>query len=405
MAGSQQLLDSLSNDQLHLVEIIARPWMVGNMADSLGWPTWDFVRRRFRTNRASAPDANEVLGSLPVVVSPSFTNGSYSLWWRTEPRAGALRPEERVGLTIAGLSHLRAEKANHQAPDLAAICLDIVTRAAQEERALGEEQDWWEVASGEFDLRRDRLSGQGDPVEIVGQVLVHEFRPLAVPSTNYNYLIRYGNDMFAPFAHADSVEQYLAVAARLASADAESDLPVSPLALPAALDYLGLAVRVHPRWDVREPLVDLPGFEAAASVAQLPGTRAEFDQRCSDLWNIVGRLRAPRGSDEDYRARNWDPTAKRSLNNLVIWLENELGCEEYEVVCTEAVKVLKAVGKIRQESQHRSQTTSANREDGLTLMGLPSLVTDWPAAWSAVLHRCADAVHAITLAIRRAETR
>lgn len=165
----------------------------------------------------------------------------------------------------------------------------------------------------------------------------------------------------------------------------------------------GLAVRVHPSWDVREPLVDLPGFEAATSVGQLPGNRAEFDQRCSDLWNIIGRLRVPRGSDEEYRDHQWSPASKGSLNDLVIWLEQELGREEYEATCAEAVQVLRAVRKVRQESQHRNQTTSAARENGLALLGLPSLVTDWPAAWTAVLGRCADAVHAVALAVRRTE--
>lgn len=405
MAASHSLLEDLSDDQLHLVHVIARPWVVGNLADNLGWPTWDFIRRRFRTNRPSAPDAADVLASLPAIVSLSFVGGPYGLWWRTEPRAGTLRPDERVGLTIAGLGHLKPERANQAAPDLVAVCLDIVTRAAHDEAALGEGQDWWQVAAGEFDLRRDRLSHQGDPVEIVGQVLLHEFRPLAVPSTNYNYLVRYGNGLFAPFKNVDSVEQYLAVAARLASKEEGPELPASPLALPAALDYLGLAVRARPSWDVREPLVDLPGFEAAASVGQLPGTRAEFDQHCSDLWNILGRLRVPRGSDQEYRDRQWNPAAKGSINDLMIWLVRELGREEYEVTCSEAVRVLRAVGRVRQESQHRSPGTSAAREDGLALLGLPSLVTDWPAAWSAVLQRCADAVHAVTLAVRRAEAR
>lgn len=393
------LLADLDEDQLHLIDVVARPWRVSNLADQLGWPTWDFVRRRFELNRPQAPSAEEVLGSLPTI---QVSQRTYGLVWRTEPASGLLRPTERVGLTMAGLSHLHPRPSDVSLVDLVAMCLGIIQQAVNLEAELAEEMDWTQVASGRLDLRTECF-GQNStaPVEIVGQVLIREFVPLAASTSQHNYEVSCGQGKFKLFARVTTIEDYLFVADSLAKEETAPELPPSPLALPAALDYLGLAVRAHAEWNVNDDLVALPGFEAAASVCQLPSSHAEFEQRCSELWNIIGRLRVPEAAAAAYKDRNWEN--KGSLNSLDIWLHQHVGTEEYDLTCRQAIATLRALGKVRQGGQHASRSTKTNRSMALHLLGLPDLITDWASAWGTLLDQSARAVHAISMAVRRSQ--
>jgi hypothetical protein len=46
-----------------------------------------------------------------------------------------------------------------------------------------------------------------------------------------------------------------------------------------------------------------------------------------------------------------------SINNLVIWLKDQLGPEGYEAACAQAIGTLRSIGWVWQGSQHASVTT------------------------------------------------
>lgn len=398
------LLAELDPDQRNLIGLLGRPWMVNQLADAVGWPVWDFVRRRFAVNYPDAPPAADVLGSLPVITSPAFYRGSYGLWWRTQSPGLELQPGERVGLTIAGLEHLercfRDDKIPR--PRLVSVCLDILRMAAAKEEDLVADDDWTRPAAASLDLRSDRFRRDpSPPVEIVGQVLQHEYMPLARASTNFNYDVPLGPGGLARFKDVDTAADFLRVLDSMRTVSEQVDLPASPLGLPATLDYLGLLVAQHPAWTEARPLLNLTDFDAAASIVLPPPDRPTFDQRCSSLWNILGHLCVPEGSHADYAREGWNPETKGSINNLTIWLTNNLDPNEAGD-CQLAITSLRAIGHVRQGSQHASASTSAKRTKAMTGLGIPVPVTNWPGAWNAILLRAAAAVYVIAGAVRRA---
>lgn len=397
------LLGELRPDQKDLIALLGRPWMVDHLEDTAGWPVWDFVRRRFAINHPEGPPAEDVLGSLPLITSPAFYNGSYGLWWRSQSPGLALQPDERVGLTIAGLEHLERcfNDDKPKKPRLVSVCLDILRAAAAKEEDLLADSDWTKPASGSLDLRTERFRGAANPpVEIIGQVLQHEYMPLTRASTKYNYEIALGRGWLSRFSEVATAADYLRILDSMTTTASDADLPSSPLGLPATLDYLGLLLAQHPGWTEPRPVLNLADFDAAASILLLPADRPTFDQRCSSLWNIFCHLRVPPGSDADYTLEGWNPNAKGSLNNFAIWLKRNLDPDEARN-CQQALTHLRAIGHVRQGSQHASASTAAKRTKAMTRLGIPYPVTNWPDAWNAVLSTAAASLYVIAVAVRR----
>lgn len=378
--------------------------MVNDLADTRGWPVWDFVRRRFAINHPESPSAADVLASLPVITSSAYYRGSYGLWWRSGHKGTALQPDERVGLTIAGLEHLERHFADDviEKTRLVGVCLDILRQAASKEEGIVADSDWTKPASGSYDLRSERFRGfQNPPVEILGQVLQHEYMPLARKSSNFNYEVPLGLAGLARFQDVQSAAAYLRVVESMRTLSEHVDFPASPLGLPATLDYLGLLLAQHPEWKEDRPFLHLTNFDEAASILVPPADRPAFDQRCSNLWNILGHLRVPQGSDVDYERENWSPATKGSINTLAIWLKNNVD-QDAQDDCQTAISCLRAIGRIRQGSQHASSSTSIKRNRAMAELGIPEPVTSWPEAWETILAHTAAAAYSVAGAVRRA---
>lgn len=390
------LLEPLAADQQALIEIIGRPIVTGRPIDSLGWPVWDFVKRKFERNTGA--DVGPVLASLPTIPRAVETlDGPYGLWWRTGHPNASIAPGERVGLTIAGLHHLGADLGGPGSPlpNPVAAILGILAGAARDEVAL-DSDDWWLVTRSSRDLRSVMGGREDSPVEIVGATLQHEYEPLVQGVSQFNYELTIGDGRFAPFLEVADVADYLS---RLRpSSNTESvGLPDSPLALPGVLDYLGRILCDQPGWGAERRLVRLRDFVSAAVVTQPPSTAADFEQRLSALWTIVGHFDVPAVAPARY-PQAWGES-QTSVNRLVIWLEDHAlefaGTDQ----CKTAIATIRNIGRLRQGAQHSSASTRATALKAQNEMGLPAIITDYPAAWATVLSKVAAAFYTLCLGV------
>lgn len=370
--------------------------MADRVEDQLGWPVWDFVRRKFERNRLGE-SAEVVLASLPSIPRPDIpTEGPYGLWWRGEHSTAAITPRDRIGLTIPGLHHLTPllDRVT-ELPEPATALLRIIKDAADAEAAL-DADDWWELSRGELDLRGLLGSREPAPTALLGRVLQHEFVPLATQTGQFVYTLVLGEGTFAPFAGVADVADYLF---RLPTANDASvlELPRSPLTLPAVLDYLERILAGHPAWGAQHRLVRLPDFSTAAVIVEPPSAAAEYGQRLSSLWTIFGRMQVPEADPAEYANRGWREDG--SLNRFDVWLAINIpefaGSDQGKA----ALRTIRDLGKLRQAAQHSNADTQRVARTAQRRFGLPAVIVDHGVAWATVLEKVANAVYTICVAL------
>jgi len=390
------LLEPLTADQQSLIQVIGRPIVSGRPIDSLGWPVWDFVKRKFERN--TGVDVGPVLASLPTIPREAGTlDGPYGLWWRTGHANASIASGERVGLTIAGLHHLGVGLGGPRSPlpDPVTAILGILAGAARDEVALDSE-DWWLVTRGSIDLRSVMGGREDSPVEIVGATLQHEYEPLAQGVNQFNYELTIGDGRLARFLEVTDVADYLSRLRPSSNAELVG-LPDSPLPLPGVLDYLGRILRDQPGWGAERHLVRLRDFTSAAVVTQPPSTGAEFEQRLSALWSIVGHFDVPAVLPARY-PKDWGDS-QTSINRLLIWLQDQTPEFAGTDQCKTAIATIRNIGRLRQGAQHSSASTRATALKAQYEMDLPAIITDYSAAWATVLSKVAAAFYTLCLGV------
>lgn len=99
------LIAPLSADQLALLEAIVRPVVAAHdHGGNSEWPAWAYVEDHLEADHPSL-DPLQIFRSLPTV--HGLPGGRrYGLAWRADNRTTDPTPEERVGLSIAGLYQL-----------------------------------------------------------------------------------------------------------------------------------------------------------------------------------------------------------------------------------------------------------------------------------------------------------
>ena len=397
-AVNHPLLEALDAAQAAMILTIGCPIATDRPLDQHGWPTWDFTKRKFEHNRPG--DAEQVLASLSAIQRFGTLEGPYGLWWRAGNSNATLAPGERLGLTIPGLHHLTDVLPHgvHKLPKPAAAVLNIIRGAAEAEGEL-DSDDWWSVTRGSLDLR-ERMGSRSDlPVEIIGTVLQHEFAPLAVGTTQFNYELPLGEGRYTAFQGVADTADYLSRIDIPVPPGAVA-LPTSPLALPAVLDYLGLILMQHPEWGRERRLVRLPDFQSASQVTQMPASASEFEQCLSALWTVTGHLDVPEADPSKYEQRGWGES-RGSLNSLTIWLADNAGEFGASDQCAAAIKTIRNVGTLRQAVQHSNSATRMSAQRARADLGLPTVIVDYPAAWNTILEDVAASFYSICLGVTR----
>lgn len=337
-------------DQQKLIDL------VGDVYLKYGeWPGWAYVEEAM--DRAGLPAAL-VLASLP-----RDTHNYGHLW---PMRTGAPRPEDRVGLTIAGLAKLSgAEQIVNSFVRLVAamgtiregIRLDPFT----DTRTTVTRADIVAIA-GEFEENEGRLLDmmQKEPA-------TWHCQPNRLATGDWTIVLAPEIRRFAAVSRADD---YLARQYEYTSPLAQEPEPqmASPFTLPAAIDYLDVV------WQLRfgKPLVTPPGVERSARLAFTATSAEEADSRLSALAELLKNLQVE-GVKE--------VKGGHALERLGPYLCSVLPEEAHERV-RNAVAVLDAARRLRVAGQHHSAQRGA--VGAYEVLGLRYPVENWPAAWEHI---------------------
>ncbi len=411
--ANHPLLIGLTPEQLALLRVIAWPLRSGQITDDRGWPVWDGVRRRFEHDLPEV-DIEQVLASLPRLPPSERWPGGYSLWWRWDLRRSTFTPgrDEQVGLTIAGLYTL----ARHdREPALAAdLIVELIREAASREAAVPIDE-MWTVADERLDGRQAlrahdtggqiRLSGttvEGEPVEItlsvstIGRVLCRDYLSFASRLPPHDFEISYGQGYLRHFSQVRNAPDYLDRIATLAQKDTNTPTHQALLPLPETLDFLAYVLHADPTWKTSDGKLLTAGQGLIAPIAGLRApatTQAEFLDRVSALWTVLGALNVPAPAAEELSSRGWQVTG--TLNSMQIWLENRFGPQLYEDLITEEFKIIRAAQKTRNYGAHPSGSTATEVKAALARFRLPFPILDWHVAWDTIQARLAGAFDAI----------
>lgn len=182
--------------------------------------------------------------------------------------------------------------------------------------------------------------------------------------------------------------------------DLSATTPVSisaPLQLPETVDHLDMAWRLVYGRDRR--LVRAGGVADIAALMLPCASREEFESRLSDLVDLLKRLDIDDDAlPEKARALPRDRTLDRLEAAL---LDRINGVDSDEVI--RAVRVLRAVGRIRVGQQH--STAQQRTLESFELLGLKYPVADWDETWSKVRSAAAEAFLSLAHVVRRLEAR
>lgn len=331
-----------------------------------GWPAWPYVEEEMDRREFSA---ESVLASLP-----RDTHNYGHVW---PMRASAPLPQDRVGLTIAGLS--KVSGAEH-----------IVSSFVRLVGAIGTIRDG--IRLDPFSDTRPTVP-RTDVIAIAGELDDDEGRlldmmqkepatwhcqPNRLPTGNWTIVLA---PQIRRFAGVSTVDDYLARQYEYTSPLVQEPEPptASPFTLPGAIDYLDAV------WQLRfgKRLVVPPGVERSARLAFTATSPEEADSRLSALAELLKNLQVE-GVQE---VKGGHP-----LERLGPYLFGVLPEEAHERV-RNAVAVLDAARHVRAAGQHHAAQRAAM--GAYDVLGLSYPVASWPAAWAHIQMIVTSAIDAI----------
>jgi hypothetical protein len=169
--------------------------------------------------------------------------------------------------------------------------------------------------------------------------------------------------------------------------EAEDTTVLVTMALPEAFDYLNATWQV--RYRHHGPLVRLLTAVDAAGISHGVNSRSEFEERISDLADIVTNLHI---SDEVLPAGLAEERRKGSLSRLDAALGASLDPEP-AARTAEAVQVLRRVTNVRNGFGHSG---AARKLPGaFAALGLAFPPTSWAEAWDQIRRRTISALATI----------
>ena len=379
----------LTDEQLDLLETIWTPCVKG-----LGWPVWDYVARTLFRQDAPIVNAGPLWASLPRVRQTDFR--AYSLVWNEDLSLTHPSPENRVGLTVAGLHALR--ERDSRAGNLARGAVLLISSVAKEVQAEEPSVD----SAVTTDVPLARLLGRALAVAEAGSarradlvdILRREYAPLDIrddptsPGTKASPRI-----YLAPYFQLTDADAYLGYISAEAAPRPHA-APGSALMVTQMLDYLSLLLRIDPRWDGAKPLTADVDIRPASTIALTVSRDTEFRDALSALAQLLEALHVPAVTRPDQKG----PT--KSLQKLQAWINEHVGDEAARKAATDAIDDLRAVINLRVEGQHPGTRPKEQARKARQRLGLDEVIFDWSSAWTQVLGRVVEALEAIRVAVR-----
>ncbi|MGD0863791.1 MAG: hypothetical protein ABSA21_13720 [Candidatus Limnocylindrales bacterium] len=359
-----------------LVEILAERWLL-----NWKWPVFDYLNRVLSA-RAGA-DAMEAMSRLPIAQGPN-PQVVYRLIF-TERGGPFAEPDQRVGLTVAGLRHV--PKGRARAEQVVSVVRLLAQADTQLEpnpdRSVSLDMPVLDVLSS--DLRREL---RGWSPGTLAESLEHE-PPLwgsISPGPDRRISVRGGR--LSDFDDVVDVDDYVSRVVRWLGADRDgqpSPLYSSPLQLPEALGYLDAVWRLR----FRSALLGRVQPAAAAKLALPCASIDELEARLSALSDVIGHFEVDLPPVADAEARKGN---ERSLARMRRRLEEHLESPGFERA-NAAIMVLQRVVRIRASTQHSG--TSGEMAEAFRELRLPYPPSNPSAAWESIGGVTVRAVDAI----------
>jgi hypothetical protein len=343
------MFDPPTAEQQLVLDLVAQIYLTRG-----DWPAWAWLEEELERQGHNGVAVYRSFGR-------EFSVGYSAVWPRREPSPS---PQDRVGLTLAGLAHVQL------AIPLVQATLNLIS-------ALGRCRE--SVRLDPFAVERPKipratiLQGRVDS-SLYGSMVVQLL--LKEPATwhcQFNPATAEWQEVeLSPeirrFAGVQSVDDYLQRLKLTLGNNNESAVTFhSPFTLPAAIDYLDAVWRLR----YGSALVNPPGVERSARLAFDATSPEEADTRFSALAELLKGLSVPGVAG----------VGGHPLTRLGPFLESELPVESHDRI-RGAIALLDAARQVRAGPQHSGAVSKAI--DGLNLLGIGYPVYDWPGAWQQV---------------------
>ncbi len=408
------LMQPLLPMQVELLKLVWDPIVRAEMWEILpDWPVWDYVARQLYRQYPDLDDAAAVLDSLPGTSWPIPWRDQhpYGLVWRSTP---AMRPDpgERIGLSIAGLAALAAHQGvPPTVPDrLAALIAQLAdwennltakpNEIAREDVLLSLFTGWFTTPT----ITKPYVF----PDRALAGLLQHEYAPTIVYpyDSDTDHKVQLGRHFsLRQYRKITTAHGYLQRVADDAAARTEPVRYSSPLTLVQTFDYLAYVLAADPKWPSGTRLTTAPDLQSAGALSALVTDQHDFQTALSGLCTVIDQLTVPpipaealaeMANDKDRDA------AQRTVNRLGHWLTSRLADSGGVPRVTAAIGVLRDVRAIRVAAQHRSNSTRKQAIKAHHHLGLPDIISDWPAAWYLIQTQLAGALDVIRQEVQTA---
>lgn len=371
------------------------------------WPTWDYVARSLYREHQELEDAVALLASLPTVPPKLVNSQRYGLTWHTGHSALPPGPEDRVGLTVPGLLAIAAPDSSTAfiANELALLIRELAGREASlplDPNAVAKlDVDLASLIGSLTEQTRRKPLILTEPV--IAGILQHEYAPLQVyESETQHFSVKLGRISLRAFRTISSADTYLELIGQDLDARLVDEPWTSPLTLAQTLDYLGYVLYADATWDDEDRLTQAPDLQSAAALTAEVATGPEYQTALSGLWNVISQLHVPQVPKQVADGR-FNGTQPGSIARLEFWLEGRLQGDQAAVTrVNQALTIIRAVGRMRAESQHASTTTRAEGAQARAKLGLPEFIHDFRGALQTVRGRLAGAFDVIRQEVQAA---
>jgi hypothetical protein len=360
------------------------------------WPTWTYVSRKMY--RETGQDAWSVWQGLPkVTVSNAYGEViQYGLLWRTNRSTGEVWPDERIGLTIAGL--LAISHDTTAAREFADWAVGVGGSCAQYEIDSPPDpgqSDTIQIETGPWHESLKYFTGltPGMPPQFAWAMFRNEpilpavMDGISTPEEGVTDWKLRVLPRDRQLINVESPEQYLDLVEAESHRWDPGPTPVSPTDLVRALDFFAMAVALAPTLGWQNAIAPRRLLPVARLTKQV-FTSEEFSDRISALSNIFGDINLPRIPPEDWSGSQ----PPGSLNRLEYWLVTKRG-----LAVQDDIKILRAINKVRAHFQHPQADGDAHRH--YRVLGLEMPVTKWSASWDAVMAHATHAFQSIADAV------
>lgn len=359
----------------HPIELSQVPHRVGRQPDA--WPIFQYVEAVL--HRDHELDARSIMAEAPSVRFGAG-HGRYG-WVQVDRPSAGLQPDEKVRLTVAGMSHVADAAAE---VDAFIETLGMLVDRERQFVPFPTQVQTVDVGSGELrkHLEQRWVIGDDDNLTAVREVLGREpstWHCQVAPTDGGPWVAKLSPFLRAYLGVTTAVE-YLDRLVETIGHAAPLSLPLYPssLSLPEALDYLNAVWRL--KLGNGKALFQISRAEAAAKLVLDCASVDEFESRLSAFASILGQIRLPESEGHqklvDLRDR---------LDQL---LRGDSGVRAHA-----AVDDLRAVVALRVWRQHPGTDKAAQQAAQRLGVALPS--DDWNGTWHQLRARSVEALSTI----------